>query len=251
LASTPAAGFKMDWHFASTSSIMQSMAPILDKLVKDNKPKFTVTNADEFSALFAGEDGFSYGVDPSGVNVTFQHRMKAKQISAGPPIMEMLSSPMPFTELLPNVFDRLVEATLLVPNPDKGRRINRVGIVSTTVVAEDELPPGIALFINYMSRPWDTRAESFHFQITTEVGKDVDSAWTDYCTHVVAKQEGMDQLVVLNFDWYRKFKESKVISEVSLKDILKKAKLSALNYFESLGEGSQFDEQIISSKIQP
>ncbi len=250
LASTPAAGFKMDWHFASTSAITQAMTPILDQLIEDNKPKFSLNAVDQFNASIAGEDGFTYGIDPAGVNVTFQHRMKAKQVSGGPPVMEMISRPMPFTQLLPDVFDRLINATLLVPNPNKSRRINRVGIVSTTVVAEDELPPGIAMFVDYMSRPWATKAKSFHFQITTEVGKDMQATWTDYCTHVAAKQEGADDLVVLSFDWHRTFETGKAINEDSLKDILRKAKLSALDYFESLGEGSQFDEQIISAKVK-
>jgi hypothetical protein len=249
LASTPAAGFKMDLHFASTSAITQALTPIIDELAEDNVPKFSLTSTDQFNALIAGEDGFTYGIDPSGVNVTFQHRMKPKQVSAGPPIMEMLSRPMPFTQLLPDVFERLTKATLLAPNPNGKRRVNRVGIVSLTMVAEDELPPGIALFIEYMSRPWGIKAKNFHFQITTEVGKDIGGSWTDYCTHVVAKQDSADSLIGLNFDWHRSFETSKVVTEDSLKDMLRKAKNSALGYFESLGEGSQFDAEIISAKI--
>ncbi len=248
LASTPAAGFKLDWHFASASGITEAMAPILDQLVVDNRPRFSVSTVDQFNASIASEDGFTYGMDPSGINVVFQHRMKAKAVSAGPPVMELVSRPMPFTQLLPDVFDRLVRATLLLPNPNKIRRISRVGIVSTTIVAQDELPPGIAMYVRYMSRPWMSRSESFHFQITSALATDKKLASTDYCTHVVAKQDGPDNLVVLNFDWYRVFDVKRAINEASLQDILRKAKVSALEYFESLGEGSQFDEHIISDQ---
>jgi hypothetical protein len=55
--------------------------------------------------------------------------------------MEMLSKAMPFTALLPQVSSRLLEATLLLPDIQK-RRVRRVGIITTTPIAERDIPPG-------------------------------------------------------------------------------------------------------------
>jgi hypothetical protein len=55
-----------------------------------------------FSISFITHDGFKYSATEAIVSVAFNHRLRYRATSAGPPVMEMLSKPMPFTKLLPD-----------------------------------------------------------------------------------------------------------------------------------------------------
>ncbi len=182
LASTPAVGFTIDWHFATSSAILQAFSPILDKLVQDNKQMFTVERQEPFIVVFITNDGFQYSIEPSKIAVSFRHRLKVKHTSGGPPTMELLSRPLPFSKLLPNVSKRLIEATLLLPGT-KTRTVTRIGIVSTTLVAEDEVPPGVARFIKYIGRPWKGSVDNFNVQIVADLDKT--PKWSDRCVHLL------------------------------------------------------------------
>jgi hypothetical protein len=243
LASVPGVGFKIDTHFAPSDTILNGLSPILDPLVKGDKTQFDLTLLQPYEIAFRTEDGFEYGVGSSKVSVTFKHRLRAKAQSAGPPVMEMLSHPMPFTQLLPEISKRLIELTLLVPK-SKERSVTRVGVISTTVIAEGELPPGIVRFIKYVGRPWKNMLDHYNINITADLGKG--GGWTDRCIHTLTKSEDREQLLSLNFDWQRTFASGRSINSPELADILESAERSALRYFEDLAEGGRFDEEIIS-----
>ncbi len=110
--------------------MLDVLAPVLDKLIEGDKPKFNITKIDPLSVEFGTEDGFLYGFDSSRAFVEFQHRFKFRSVSGGPPVAELLSRPAPFTELLPEVARRLLFASecLLEIRP---RKVTRVGVVST------------------------------------------------------------------------------------------------------------------------
>lgn len=139
LASTAAAGFSLTPHFATLDAV-RSLSPILDPMVDAfRNPTFSISEGSSGGIAITTRDGFLYHVDHSRVSVAFNHRMKATPVSGGPPIMEMLSTPLPYTELLSEVSSRLVTAARLLPGLSE-RKIFQVGIVSTTRVAyEDEL----------------------------------------------------------------------------------------------------------------
>jgi hypothetical protein len=243
LASVPTAGFKLDPHFAPQAAIITSLAPVLDREYKDEKAQFQIAQEQTaFGASFTTNEGYNYDIDPVKIAVGFRHRMRARPVSGGPPIMEMLSRPLPYTELLPSVIRKLIEATLLLPRA-KTRSVTRVGIVSTTSVADEELPPGIARFIKYMGRPWKGEIDHYNISITSDIGKG--QGWTDRCIHQVNKPDDREQLMTLNFDWQRVFTSGHPISTASLSDILEKAERAALKYFEDLAEGRRFDEDLI------
>src|SRR6267378_4324981 len=103
LASTPSVGLKFDHHFAPSSQILEVLKPILDPLVDGEKVKFVINKQDPFTIELTTEDGFHYGIESSRVWIDFQHRMRVKPSSGGPPIAELLSRPAPFSELLPDV----------------------------------------------------------------------------------------------------------------------------------------------------
>ncbi|HEX4112904.1 MAG TPA: hypothetical protein VH020_10240 [Stellaceae bacterium] len=239
LASTPTVGFTLSHHFASSDGVLSALSPILNAMLdNDEKPTFEVGIALPFGLTMTTEDGFQYNADASKISVAFVHRIRARPTSGGPPIMQMLSHPLPFTQLLPQVLERLVEATLNLPEAKK-RTVKRVGIVTQTRATEEESPPGIRRFIRYVSRPWGT-LDSYSFQITSELSKT--DSWSDRCVHTITQPEDREELPSLVFDWQRSFSEGRQIAPDSLKEIIGHAQRSATNYFEELAEGNRFND---------
>lgn len=245
LASTPAVGLKFDYHHAPSQSLLEAIAPIVDTWVEGEKQKFQLTQQDAFGFQLTTDDGFLYGVDPSKMFVEFKHRLKAKARSGAPPILEMLSRPAPFTELLPVVSRRLLEAASLILGMQP-RNLTRVGIVSTTVVSEDEAPPGILRFIRYVGRPWAANTSTdYSFHITASLGEA--SGWSDRCVHTITKAEDSEGLVTIKLDWQRLFSTPKSVTGDSLKGPLDSAQDVAIKYFEDVAIGNRFDEDLINN----
>ncbi|MGA8908845.1 MAG: hypothetical protein WB524_14615 [Acidobacteriaceae bacterium] len=238
LASVPTVGFSLDWHFASANTILEALSPTLDHMVREEKPQFTVANLDQFTVAIRGNDGFQYGVEPSKASVGFNHSVRTKAVSSGPPVLEMLSHAMPYTQLLDTVFEKLVTITLAVPD-NRTRKVTKMGIVSSTQVHPDEAPPGIRRFIEYVGRPWQGFLHAYSFQIVTELGQS--PAGSDRCVHTLAKAEDERELLSLSFDWQRTLTPSRPINKDVLGDIIKRARFDALKYFEDLAEGGRFD----------
>ena len=246
LASTPSAGFGLDWHFATSGAILEALSPVLNPLVKDDKPQFTITRQDAFTVNLSTTDGFLYGIEPARVFIEFRHTMRAKSVSGGPPVMEMLSRPMVFTKLLPEITRRLVGSTLAITK-NSPRKITRVGIVSLTTVDDNDVPPGIARFIKYVARPWSGFVDAYSFQIISVLDRNPD--WTDKCIHILIKPENPDELLNLTFDWQRTFTSGQSTTEHSLKRILARAEQDATGYFEDLAEGNRFDEHLFGAAV--
>jgi hypothetical protein len=245
LASTPGVGFKLDPDFIPSAALLAAFNPIFKRWVQEGSDTVEINKQETFDIEFTSKDGYRYGADHSRIHVTFHHKLAARTVSAGPPIMEMLSKPLPYSTLLGEAGRRLVEATLLLPNR-KERRLTRVGVISNTSVSLDEAPPGIKRFITYLGRPWGDLPEYYQIRINSRIGTP-SSRWTDRCIHMLQKEEGPDDLIVLKFDWQRYFSEGRVIGQDSLHNILMEAEEASTEYFEDLAEGSRFDELIIGS----
>lgn len=215
---------------------------MLNPLFQGEKARFSVGHQTSFEVRIDTEEGFQYAVDSIKTTVAFRHRMKAKNVSGGPPTMEMISKPLPFTVLLPEVFKRLMNMTLVVP-ASKDRKVVRVGVISTTAVGEDQLPPGVARFIEYVGRPWKGSAEQYEIQILSNLQSA--SGYQDRCIHTVKKTEDPDQLIAVTLDWQRLFNIGQPTDRAKLEDLAAKAEKSALAYFEDVAEGKRFDEKLI------
>ncbi|WP_146300750.1 hypothetical protein [Nitratireductor mangrovi] len=245
LFSVPSAGFGLEPHFASGSSLLDSLSPLLNKIAADTPTNITVEKNEPFAFEFSGDDGFKYGIDFHRVFVNFQHKMRFRSVSGGLPVGELLSSAQPYTTLLPTILDRLVEATLCLPR-SKERHITRTGIVSTTDVDEKDLPPGLTRLITYFRRPWIDVTGGFSVNITGIV--DNNDEHTDRCIHQIKKSDDQENTMLsVKLDWQRNYRKIKPITKDVLKEELERARRSALAYFEDVGEGNRFDEEILRS----
>jgi hypothetical protein len=244
LASTPAFGLRFSPHHQSGDSIVQAISPILDACAKPHQQGFNIERHDSFGFQFSTNDGFQYSFDSRRMFVEFKHRMHVKPQSGGPPTAELLSTPRPYTDLLPDVVTRTLEAFSLLTS-GRSRPLERIGIVSTTFVAENEVPPGIARLISYVAKPWGTDLPHYQIMIGATIRKTDD--YEDRCIHSLVKSEDPDQLLTIKFDWQRFFSTPKPALVDSLKKQADVAARDALDYFEVLAEGSIFDERIIST----
>lgn len=237
LASRPIVGLSFNKHFRPSSELLSAVAPLLDELAGRLSDKFTLAKQDPFSVEFITESGFKYNIDPARISVEFQHRLKLVNTSGGMPKTQMLSKAEPYTHMLIEVGKRAVAAAeLLVTQPN--RVLERIGVVSVTLVNDDDAPPGIRRGIDYLSRPWSA-VESYHFQTTAGVART--DEWEDRCIHTLVKPETDDdeKLVTMQFDYQRKLTSKKGIS--SVKSSVSAVQEAALKYFEDLAQGDMFD----------
>jgi hypothetical protein len=247
LAATPTVGFKVDFHFDSVDAVLHALSPMLSKWVDGDRPTFSVERREPFAVIVNAQDGFSCSVDPTRISVVFQHTMKMKIVSGGPPIAEMLSQPLPYTELLPRATKLLMDVTSLVCT-GTARKITRIGIVAVATIDDGDIPPGMARFITYVARPWKGFVDHYGLQITAQLSDD--TRWSDRCIHNFSKsEEDPDQLIRLNFDWQRSLKTGRAITPDAMGELMDNAQESAMNYFEDLAEGNRFDEKLIREAI--
>lgn len=240
LASRPTVGLIFNKHFRPSTTLIEKLAPVLDGLAGNISDQFSIAKQDTFLVALTTETGFHYTVDASRVAVEFQHRMKLKPVSADVPTVEMLSRAEPYTTMLQEVGNRaLAAAALLI---DGNRTLERIGVVSSTVVSEEDAPPGLLRYIDHCRKPWADHAANYNFQVVAIV--DEQEQWDDKCILLFAKPESDDEeLLTITFDYQRKFKEKKHFKGdvSSLKPILTSVQEDALSYFESLAIGDMFE----------
>ena len=243
LASTPSVGLTLSQQYISSGSLLDALSPLFNSWTDAGKAKFTLERVEPFLIEATSETGFKYVVEPARLYIDFNHRLKVKPVSGGPPIVELLSKPLPYTTLLPEVCSRITEATEMLAGKEP-RSLKKIGIVTTATVAEEDAPPGIRNYIRYMAKPWGKYLDHFQIIVTAEI--DRSDGWHDRCIHQVVKPEDTEALLTIKFDWQREFHKPKTFNTAVLRPLLASAQDSALRYFEELAEGSRFDAELIS-----
>lgn len=236
LASRPTVGFTFEKNFRPSAELLSSMIPVLDKLAGKVTDKFTLTKQETFAVEFITDSGFRYTADPARVAVEFQHRLKVKNISGSAPVAQLISRQEPYTSLLEDVGRRAIEAAELLVAPQ--RSLQRMGVVSSTMVDEPDVPPGILRGIAQLNKPWGREVAHYNFQIVASL-QETDE-WRDQCVHIISKAEADEGLINLVFDYQRVFKAQK--DRHSIRATLMAVQEAALSYFEDLAQGDMFNE---------
>ena len=226
--------------------MLTALTPLLDKWATLNKADFSIVSQDSFALGIQRENGFLYQFDTSKSSVTFQHQMRLRQTSGGLPIAEFVAEPLPFTALLEDAANQLLDISLMLAGSTGGRSVKRIGIVSTTVVSEDDLPPGIRRFIEYVSRPWGDGVEGYNFTIIANLRQT--GVYTTRCIHTITKPDDPQELMTLRFDWQKTFEKPIPMVQDALSKEIVTAKNSALEYLEEVAEGNAFDEHLIEER---
>lgn len=246
LASTPGVGLTLDWSYLPSSYYQQAMMPVTAKMVENDVQGFNIEHLDPYSFAFTSNDGFHYAFNSSRIFVEYRHRLKYVPQSAGPPIAELVSKPLPYTKLLSQITERLTAAAQLVCG--SGHRVlRRAGIISSTTVSQDDIPPGIRRYLQYMSKPWGRPANTYNISVVSDVAVSGKSAWTDKCEHAVAKADTEEALINIRLDYNRSYDPEQNLNLPQLDGMLKNLRSSALAYFEDIAQGERFDDNIGNS----
>jgi hypothetical protein len=242
LASSPAIGVRLDKVYAPVSSLLDPLTPVVSTWVDKERDQaaFTVDHQDQFACTLQTLDGFSYLLGPEQLTVDFKHRLRFRAQSAGPPTAELMSKPRPYSEVLEEVTKKLLQMVELV-TASKVRKLLRIGVVSTTLVSEDEIPPGILRFLKHVTKPWTSSADSYNFELTTKLPKGKGDSHQDRCIHALTKAENGEGLVTIRLDYQRVFEAGKGLSMSSLPGLISDSKKAALSYFEDVAQGERFD----------
>lgn len=237
LASTPTVGVFLDPDYTPVDQILAAISPRLNSWHIDDKAPFSVSYKAPFNLTIQHDDGFIYSFEPTKASVAFQHRMKLRQRSAGPPVAELLSRPEPFTALLRVASQALLDFCMLLPNAGK-RTLMQVGVVSQTFVDRDDMPPGISAFLDYMGRPWPDRVTEYNVTIISTILES--DTHLDKCIHSV-NQSPEDDLYNLVFDYQAHQKGGVRLTSQVLRREIESTTARALDYLEKLAVGSMFD----------
>lgn len=238
LASTPIIGVRFEPNYRPSEEYLAAMSSVLNRELDKDRAAFSVESMDPFQLVFNTESGFRYTFDPSNVSVAFNHRIRAKAASAGPPTMELISQAAPFTELLETVAGRVLEAVELV-SAGRSRQVRRIGIVSVTQVVLEDAPPGIVELFDQVALPFGGEAETFNITMTNRLGDN--GKTVEKCTHTLALPEPPEKLITLQLDWQRTFANTFGASKAAIGEALHAGKRDALSYFERVAEGGLGD----------
>lgn len=238
LASTPAVGLRFEKSYVPAEHFLAGLAPILNLAGDEYESGFQINKVEPFSVELVDDQGFQYGIDHSRIYVEFKHRLRLKNISGGPPTVEMISKPSHYTALLEQLSEKILN---LVPRVFDlhARKLTRIGVISSTTVDEIDAPPGIRRFVEHIAAPW--KAELSEYQMRLLIPLEESSRHRDRCFHQLSKLENSDGLGTYNFDFQRTLKSPAVLSLDQIKRQLHETKSDALRYFETIGAGYVFD----------
>ncbi len=218
--------------------ILRAIGPSLIEIAREDIDEFTIEEHSSLALQASTEDGFKYSVDSRKAKVAFQHKLRALAVSGGPPIMELITQPQPYTTLLDECARRLTAIVSALP-AQGNRKLVRVGVVSQTHVDEADLPPGIRQIIAHHEKPWDEPLEHYSLQFGVPLAR-VEGHW-DRCVHTLVKPDDPKKLMTLQFDWQRTFTTPGRLDRRSLEASFAQCATDALAYFEAIAEGGRYD----------
>ena len=238
LGSTPSIGYQVDWHALPSDILLNALSPLVDRMVSGDEQRFTIDVRDALKLTFTSYDGFQFGFEPTKIFVGFTHRAEIRTGSGGIPNLVLSSKPSSFTALLDEVQHYLFN-TMEIVNRLKPRRLTGIGVVTTTLADQEDVPPGIKRLLMYVSKPWGGRLQSLTFQAQTVLDENDD--FLHRCIHTISKTLKDDDPIHVIFDYQRVYKKPQEIDPNRLRPATEGVKALALDYFEQLAQGDRFD----------
>jgi hypothetical protein len=180
------------------------------------------------------KSGFFFEISPKNIYFHFAYRISERPQPAKLPIYDMptISN---YSELLEKVckhMDNLLE----ILKDLKGINYDRVGIVADANLNKESLPPGISLWIETLSKPWNGQLIKTETTLLSKLAEK--DAYNDQCHHYISFDDSdPEQGYRLKLDWQRMFKEPNLLEYKKSLDTVASCKEEALNYFEKFGEG--------------
>lgn len=236
LASTPAVALFLEPQSVPSHLILAALSPRLDDWARRTGSRFSVARQETYLLQIQRDDGYLFTIEQSKFSITFQHRMTFKPTSGGLPIGELISHSDVYTKILEGVITELAEVAMLLSKVQQ-RQVKGFGISSTTRVSWEDVPPGLKLLEEYITKPWKAGLSSYEFSVSSLLKED--SLGIRKCINrIIRPEEGLSNIV---FDWQIWFSKLRLLDQASTYRDLDKSKEEALSYFEELAIGDYLE----------
>ena len=229
----PTIGFSLTPELLSDHEVVTSIRPLFDAWAKEGEVSI---QQKDMSLAFQTASGYKFSIDHNVATVEFAYRFELKDRPGTFPVFPQLE-----TEKYSVLLERIIGKTNeFIEHVFANRRRNlvRLGIVATSRIDGENLPPGVALYIEHLQRPWGKpliRCDSNLVSVLRE-----DEKTRDQCHHRLSFDQG-DKLKKNDFrfvlDWQRVMLTPTELRSGSSRGQLQSASSSALDYFEKFGRG--------------
>ena len=230
---TPIVGCAFKPSFQTAQDYLSALRPLLKRW--GETADLSITAEKPMSLTIENKNGFSYSIEPDKFVVQFRYRYELKQKPGD--IVPQLSGleVKKYSSLLENTIDEYCEAFDQIAVAES-RTLGRLGIVANCRLDGEALPPGVALFLKYLGRPWGGSLAKCQAHLLGTISES--DKIKDRCHYQIDVNDDRKNDVRLTLDWQRLFlSEPQVSRGKLLREHFKKCSGDAMAYFELFGKG--------------
>jgi hypothetical protein len=231
---TPSVGFALKPELYSGHDVYSAARPLFEKWSKEGEVKVRRT---EDAIIFETQSGLHFTAASDKFVAEFQYRYELKERPGLLPFIPNLE-PKKYSELSDSVIDQAAEFFDHLVNARR-RTLIRVGIVASIRIDGESPPPGVALYIKHLERPWGKPLIRCDSNLVALLGEN--DKTRDQCHHRLsfnqAEEEKKNDLRLV-LDWQRvMLSPVELKSQGTARKYLEASSLLALEYFEKFGQG--------------
>jgi hypothetical protein len=232
VVATPTVGCEIKPTFHTTQDYIETLRPLLRKWGAD----VHVTSDKPMNLTVARKGGFNYSFEHNKCVVQYRIPYELKhRADQNTPLSVDVPTMKKYTSLLETAEEELCEVFDLL-TASETRTLTRIGIMAFCRLDGESLPPGVDLFMRYLSRPWGPslqKCQAHLLGIITE-----DEKFRDRCHHQIDMTIDRENDIRLILDWQRIYlAEPQIPKGKYLRDQVQKCSADARSYFERFGKG--------------
>lgn len=235
---TPLIGVTIEPHYSKSVRFRDGLAPLLDEL-QTECGEVTIGGSDStFSTEVETPKGFSYSIRPDNLLVRFRYRSSLEAKPGKFPQYKFEPHEVqPYTELLSRVAKETTRLLHALTREAGTLSVLRIGIVASSRIDAEHVPPGIARHVDHFRLPWNANLAKCQALLLVPLRKDENGE--DRCHHhfEYAPLDKPGEMEV-KLDWQRFPQKPYEAKSETEPRFLFEACEAASAYFERVGDGS-------------
>lgn len=228
----PVIGLRIEHNFSAAFKWAEKLIPALSNKHDVREIEFSKDNPFTFKVDF--KDGFFYKQNIDQVVIDYRHLLEEESMPGAAPTFKPanLSNYSTLLENSLNYFGSVLEELDKV----EPLQMNRMGVVARLNLSQEDLPPGIEMFIDHIKKPWSADLMSMNSMINIILNETEE--YKDCCRHSIRLNENTKKdETSISLDWQRLYESPVVIRPSSTIKTAKECCENAVKYFESFGKG--------------
>jgi hypothetical protein len=230
----PIIGLRLNPTYEAAATILEKIRPVL---LQWNKAGFAGTKISiikEFALKLEREDGFEVTINHDTMSCKFYYLSKLNEKGLQQPSVSYQTTPRPIEQLAE-------EASAIVHDiaselwKNGNRDVHRIGVVAVGSVDYESMPPGFALFLQHLGKPWSAGLISTTTKVLASLRR-VEELH-ERCHHEVSWDGEEESPVSYALDWQRLYLEQKAMTLARLKSEMQEVSKAAFAYFGKFGLG--------------